>query len=153
VLINDHVLVLFEDNGNLRSGGEKKSKLHLNNFSHIFCFLRHFMWVKHLISCYFQIILEAKSSHYERGGVAVDDISLSPGCGLPSNAQLPTPLTTLSTTPMPSTTIAHGTCANDQFQCVSDMSCISQDKICDFRNDCTDNSDEKNCGKLVVQIV
>ena len=41
--------------------------------------------------------------------------------------------------------IAAQTCRQDQFRCDNGR-CISNAWVCDVDNDCTDNSDEKNCG-------
>lgn len=38
-------------------------------------------------------------------------------------------------------------CTAGQFECVSDNACINRDQICDFWNDCIDDSDEKFCPK------
>lgn len=44
---------------------------------------------------------------------------------------------------------AHTRCNADQFQC-RNGNCILQAKMCDGRSDCTDNSDELECGKSAV---
>ena len=37
-------------------------------------------------------------------------------------------------------------CSEDEFHC-DNKACILSVKVCDFRNDCGDLSDEKNCGE------
>lgn len=39
------------------------------------------------------------------------------------------------------------TCFSNQFTC-SNLQCIPENKRCDNHNDCTDGSDEKECGKI-----
>lgn len=40
-------------------------------------------------------------------------------------------------------------CGSEQFKC-GNRECIDREKLCDFRDDCLDGSDEDNnvCGKL-----
>lgn len=45
------------------------------------------------------------------------------------------------------TTPAPSSCKSDEFFCVEDKLCIPAIKKCDFREDCPDKSDEKECGK------
>jgi len=66
----------------------------------------------------------------------VDDISFSPQCVQPS--VIPTG------TPPPVVTVPNQ-CTSVQFFCKS-QKCIDKSKVCDFNNDCGDNSDEANCG-------
>ncbi|XP_025085540.1 MAM and LDL-receptor class A domain-containing protein 1-like [Pomacea canaliculata] len=61
------------------------------------------------------------------GDIALDDISFSPSCALGSNMLF---------------------CASNQFQCDNHI-CVDKTKVCDFTNDCGDNSDEKNCSSYV----
>ena len=44
------------------------------------------------------------------------------------------------TTEIPTTSVP--TCAPGQFQCISDLSCVEPEKLCDTRSDCSDGSDE-----------
>lgn len=47
-------------------------------------------------------------------------------------------------------------CKVDEFQCVSDKSCIESYKKCDGVNHCRDNSDEQDCpslGKLILKSI
>lgn len=43
--------------------------------------------------------------------------------------------------------IAVQTCRQNQFRC-NNGRCISKTWVCDVDDDCSDNSDELNCGKL-----
>ena len=40
--------------------------------------------------------------------------------------------------------------ACDGFRCVADKKCISLDKRCDAVGDCSDSSDEFNCGNTLI---
>ena len=42
-------------------------------------------------------------------------------------------------------------CGQHEFRCRNEM-CVSADFVCDGVNDCVDNSDEVECGKLSNQI-
>ncbi|XP_053212434.1 apical endosomal glycoprotein-like [Panonychus citri] len=37
-------------------------------------------------------------------------------------------------------------CTNDEYHCKKDDICIAREKVCDYRSDCSDDSDEINCG-------
>ena len=58
--------------------------------------------------------------------------------------------------PPPSLTPPPSTCDPEtQFACrmtssATSSSCIPVEKLCDFRNDCYDKSDESNCGKQIL---
>ncbi|XP_041421793.1 MAM and LDL-receptor class A domain-containing protein 1 isoform X2 [Xenopus laevis] len=69
---------------------------------------------------YFQIVLRAKRGVSYIGDVTVDDISFE-DC-----APMPTP---------------SKACSADEFKC-SNKYCIPKDSLCDYVNDCADNSDE-----------
>ena len=104
------------------------------------------------ISQPFQIIFEALAGNSDRGGIAIDDVSFTPSCGVPSNGlALPTPP---PTTMAPSTTTVSvsSNCTTAQFTCKSDQTCVDIGKVCDFRSDCKDASDEKGCGKYKLFI-
>ncbi|EDO47788.1 predicted protein [Nematostella vectensis] len=70
----------------------------------------------------FKIVFEAERSYNVFGDIAVDDISLA-NCALPP------------VVPM---------CQYGQFRCARG-SCIDTGRVCDFTDDCGDNSDENNC--------
>lgn len=38
------------------------------------------------------------------------------------------------------------TCGSDSYQCITDGKCIKKTLLCNFNDDCSDGSDEKNCG-------
>ncbi|CAF0847412.1 unnamed protein product, partial [Rotaria sordida] len=64
---------------------------------------------------------------WEEGSIAVDDIRLV-GCQFPP---------------------VRPNCTDDQFRCQRGA-CISKDRLCDFTDDCGDNSDEINCNNYVM---
>lgn len=68
---------------------------------------------------YFKIEIEAWVGAEVNGDVAIDDISFSSECRTSA-------------------------CSDDEFQCPS-QGCISNTRVCDFRRDCGDSSDEKRC--------
>jgi hypothetical protein len=105
------------------------------------------------ISQPFQVIIEAKAGQLDLGGIAIDDLTFTPGCGAPSSFQLPTPPATVSTPSTMATTIKGSNCSLGQFTCRSDLTCIDSSRVCDFRTDCQDLTDEKNCGKCYVTVV
>ena len=37
-------------------------------------------------------------------------------------------------------------CQEDEFRCANNEQCLPQDFVCNFVQDCSDNSDELNCG-------
>lgn len=72
------------------------------------------------VQSHVQIVFRAKRGISYMGDVAVDDISFQDCSPLPSPDR---------------------TCTAQEFTC-SNKHCISEDKLCDFVNDCADNSDE-----------
>lgn len=70
----------------------------------------------------FKILLEAERSYSVFGDIAVDDVSLS-NCALPP---------------------VQSRCRYYQFTCAR-KSCISNNRVCDYTDDCGDRSDETNC--------
>ncbi|XP_076836501.1 apical endosomal glycoprotein [Brachyhypopomus gauderio] len=85
------------------------------------------LWVKaeveFVINSTFQILIVAATRDQAYGGVAVDDIILSPECRL-SNESMPQP-----SFPRPPT-----------------HPCTENSKICDFQEDCVNAEDEAQCG-------
>ena len=44
-------------------------------------------------------------------------------------------------------------CHTNEFLCRSGDQCILKGFVCDSENDCTDNSDELKCGKLIKRLL
>lgn len=71
-------------------------------------------------------------------------------CVLPSfvKGELPANTTiTAVTTPAP--TDRPHSCPDGEFVCGESGECVPTCKVCDFRHDCSDGSDEINCGKML----
>lgn len=51
------------------------------------------------------------------------------------------------TTPAP--TAQPHSCPKGQFVCGAHGECVADSKVCDFRPDCSDGSDEFSCGKAL----
>nr|XP_037284195.1 MAM and LDL-receptor class A domain-containing protein 2-like [Rhipicephalus microplus] len=81
----------------------------------------------------FCFVLEGSLGAGYASDIAIDDISLSPGCLL-YNDTLPNP----PPPPIPK-------CRLSQFEC-RDGGCIPSQQVCDFEQDCLDGSDEEMCG-------
>ncbi|XP_072518488.1 apical endosomal glycoprotein [Salminus brasiliensis] len=85
------------------------------------------LWVKaeveFVVNSTFQILFVAAIRDQAYGGIAVDDLTLSPECRL-SNDSMPTP----------------------SFPKPPSHPCAEASKICDFQKDCTDGEDESQCG-------
>ncbi|MBN3299346.1 AEGP protein, partial [Amia calva] len=95
------------------------------------------LWVKGqvdlVVNTTFQIIVMTSLREGQYGGVAVDDLILSPGC---RNSQVQNTIST-----HPSST----SCGEGQFQCAS-SECVAHTLVCDFKEHCRDGSDEAQCG-------
>lgn len=90
-------------------------------------------------------MIEAVAGDYQEGDIAIDDISLTPGC-LKADAGTtlpPSPTTTPHTTQ--ATTGYTNNCKVDEFACDRGTRCIPLNKVCDFVPDCFDDTDEKDC--------
>lgn len=59
--------------------------------------------------------------------------------------ELPSPITPAVTTPAP-TALPHS-CSEGEFVCGAYGECVDLSQVCDFKHDCSDGSDESNCGK------
>lgn len=86
----------------------------------------------------YQVIIEGVVGPGYLGDIAIDDLTFTPGCGIPTTGIPPT------VNPSGSTFMPNN-CPSGQFQCVSDKKCINASQVCNFRQDCTDRSDEKQC--------
>ncbi|KAF8778577.1 MAM and LDL-receptor class A domain-containing [Argiope bruennichi] len=90
----------------------------------------------------FQVIIEGAItiSKGKTNYIALDDISFSHKC-VPQ-------ITPLPTVPPEITTISPAKiCSSNEFPCASKSQCIPKEQKCDFKDDCTDGSDETHCGK------
>ncbi|XP_077978886.1 MAM and LDL-receptor class A domain-containing protein 1-like [Glandiceps talaboti] len=97
----------------------------------------------------FQIVIEATAGDYYYGDIAIDDVTLTPGCIMKSGT-LPTPPPTTSP-PVPPSTTPHPACKPTEFYCSADNRCIAAEFICNFRDDCSDGEEEDSrCGKKIL---
>ncbi|KAK2827613.1 hypothetical protein Q7C36_018539 [Tachysurus vachellii] len=85
------------------------------------------LWVKaeieFVVNSEFQILFVAAIRDQAYGGIAVDDITLSPECRLTNNSVKP-----------------------ESFPKPPKKPCAEASKICDFTRDCTEEEDEAQCG-------
>ncbi|GBM91293.1 MAM and LDL-receptor class A domain-containing protein 2 [Araneus ventricosus] len=90
----------------------------------------------------FQVIIEGSMTitKGKTNYIALDDISFSHKC-VPQITPLPT-VPPQITTPTP-----EKRCTLNEFPCASKGQCIPKEQKCDFKDDCADGSDEKQCGK------
>ncbi|XP_066440821.1 MAM and LDL-receptor class A domain-containing protein 1 [Eleutherodactylus coqui] len=103
-------------------------------------------WLKKILfinsSLPFQLLIAGMVGDGFTGDIAIDDISFT-NCTLHQGA-LPTwspiPLATSTKVTLP----VHN-CSVDEYVCRSTGDCIPITKLCDFREDCLDGSDEDNC--------
>ncbi|KAG7259664.1 hypothetical protein CRUP_013117 [Coryphaenoides rupestris] len=75
----------------------------------------------------------------------------------PSPSPRPSASASTSTSPVPCRVVpprlpAESSCSPDKFQCKASMNCISRTWLCDDEPDCTDGSDEANCGEAENRI-
>ncbi|KAH3887722.1 hypothetical protein DPMN_011741 [Dreissena polymorpha] len=90
----------------------------------------------------YTIIIEGVIGQGYHGDIAIDDISLTPGCGAPTS---PAPMLTYPTlSPLPNSTPVP--CPVGQYTCASGQ-CINASLACNARNDCADMSDETRCAQ------
>jgi hypothetical protein len=89
----------------------------------------------------FQIIIEGVTGQSFMGDIGIDDISFTDGCILDNTITIPTIVTQTTVTTV-------GVCGGVGFQCPVNnvLQCVTNDKKCNFINDCDDKSDEINCG-------
>uniref|UniRef100_A0A673AYJ2 MAM and LDL receptor class A domain containing 1 n=1 Tax=Sphaeramia orbicularis TaxID=375764 RepID=A0A673AYJ2_9TELE len=93
----------------------------------------------------FQILIEGTVGDDFNGDIAIDDLSFL-HCD-PYDGELPTANSTTPTVTTPPPTVQPHSCPDGQFGCETHGECIPHSKVCDFRQDCTDGSDEANCVK------
>ncbi|CAN7937765.1 unnamed protein product [Ixodes hexagonus] len=101
-------------------------------------------WIRHSVGLPSerdsQLVFSVRSGSGPSDVIALDDISFSVSCMFSGqdfpDAEPPTPL--------PVTAAPHS-CRENQFACVSNGVCFPSDRVCDFRNDCVDASDERGC--------
>ena len=66
------------------------------------------------------------------------------------SGELATPNTTTPTVTPPAPTVQPHSCPDGQFVCAAHGECVANHKVCDFRRDCSDGSDELSCGKTFI---
>ncbi|XP_056375212.1 MAM and LDL-receptor class A domain-containing protein 1 isoform X3 [Hyla sarda] len=84
----------------------------------------------------FFITFEGKVGKDQRGDIALDDIVLTNEC-IPSSAFTPS---------SPKHRPGKDTCQNGFLECQNKKKCYRPEKLCDFVDDCGDNTDEIQCG-------
>ncbi|XP_074478784.1 MAM and LDL-receptor class A domain-containing protein 1 isoform X2 [Sebastes fasciatus] len=93
----------------------------------------------------FQIVIEGTVGDDFKGDIAIDDLSFL-DC-VPYEGELPTANTTTPVVTTPTPTVQPHSCPDGQFVCGAHGECVANSKVCDFRRDCSDGSDELNCVK------
>uniref|UniRef100_A0A671VVP0 MAM and LDL receptor class A domain containing 1 n=1 Tax=Sparus aurata TaxID=8175 RepID=A0A671VVP0_SPAAU len=93
----------------------------------------------------FQILIEGTVGDDFNGDIAIDDLSFL-DCE-PYEGELSTPNTTAPTVTPPAPTVQPHSCPDGQFVCAAHGECVANHKVCDFRRDCSDGSDELSCAK------
>ncbi|XP_056290660.1 MAM and LDL-receptor class A domain-containing protein 1 [Pseudoliparis swirei] len=145
-------------------------RFHYHMFgSHVFClavYLRtttssrgHMLWVRygaqgnlwHRKTLYlssarpFQILIEGTVGDDFNGDIAIDDLSFLE-CD-PYDGELPTSNTTTPAVTTAPPTVQPHSCPDGEFVCGTHGECVANGKVCDFRRDCSDGSDEDSCVK------
>uniref|UniRef100_A0A8C4F454 MAM domain-containing protein n=1 Tax=Dicentrarchus labrax TaxID=13489 RepID=A0A8C4F454_DICLA len=145
-------------------------RFHYHMFgSHVFClavYIRttstgrgHMLWVRygdqgnlwHRKTLYlnsarpFQILIEGTVGDDFNGDIAIDDLSFL-NCN-PYEGELPTANNTTPAVTPPAPTVQPHSCPDGEFVCGAHGECVANSKVCDFRQDCSDGSDELNCVK------
>ncbi|XP_075556528.1 MAM and LDL-receptor class A domain-containing protein 1-like [Dermacentor variabilis] len=89
-----------------------------------------------------QLVFLVHSGKGPEDVIALDDISFGEGCRFTTRSLADeSSASSSSTTANPKS----GHCDQQKFACLSDGVCLPSDRVCDFRKDCTDGSDETNC--------
>ncbi|XP_063032459.1 MAM and LDL-receptor class A domain-containing protein 1 [Melospiza melodia melodia] len=91
----------------------------------------------------FQILVKGIVGDGFTGDIGLDDVSFL-GCALYNGKNLPTVSTTTSGTSVPAT-LPMNNCTEKEFVCRASGHCIHMIQKCDFRPDCSDESDESAC--------
>ncbi|MGH0160932.1 UNVERIFIED_CONTAM: hypothetical protein FKN15_044115 [Acipenser sinensis] len=89
-----------------------------------------------------QIVIEGVLGGGRFGNIALDDLILSPGCRISNDSLSPD-------WELP--TAAPSRCNQGQFECRNGR-CVDQNLVCDFRLDCSDQSDEMDCGNATFDV-
>ncbi|XP_041817770.1 MAM and LDL-receptor class A domain-containing protein 1 [Chelmon rostratus] len=93
----------------------------------------------------FQILIEGTVGDDFNGDISIDDLSFL-DCE-PYEGELPKPNSTTPAVTSPAPTVQPHSCPDGQFACGAHRECVASSKVCDFRQDCSDGSDELNCVK------
>ncbi|XP_061660532.1 MAM and LDL-receptor class A domain-containing protein 1 [Syngnathoides biaculeatus] len=91
----------------------------------------------------FQIVIEGTVGDDFNGDIGIDDLSFL-GC-VPYNGELQPGNAVDPTLTTPAPSIQPHRCPQGEFACGSPGECVAREKVCDFRRDCSDGSDEGDC--------
>ncbi|XP_051872139.1 MAM and LDL-receptor class A domain-containing protein 1 [Pristis pectinata] len=94
----------------------------------------------------FQILVEGTVGDNLGGDIGIDDLSFM-NCNLYSG-DLPAIILTTSGPPRPST-VPPNNCTVNEFVCITNGQCVDVSKKCDFREDCSDKTDELFCVRKI----
>lgn len=95
--------------------------------------------LKLILLFFSQIVVEGYAIQGKLGSIVLDDFSMTPGCERSSNQQLPGDELT---TPAP-------TCGEGQQAC-NNGKCYYPAEACNFKDDCGDGTDERDCSKYLI---
>ncbi|XP_061122045.1 MAM and LDL-receptor class A domain-containing protein 1 isoform X2 [Syngnathus typhle] len=91
----------------------------------------------------FQIVIEGTVGDDFNGDIAIDDLSFM-GC-VPHQGELPEANATIPAVTTPAPSVQPHRCPQGEFACARLGECVARGKVCDFRQDCSDGSDENDC--------